>query len=230
MIGLGQRIKDLVPPIPAMAHKLIYLLITVLMINEERILWAIGLIITSILSIVLFILQKKNKELGYAIIDTQIMTFKEKIEGVKVTYKNAPVTNLRVVLLKIMNIGNVDITEEDFRTPIRFVPAYTPRGGSFIDPKIVDKPKEADPQIIILNLSHHQDYYALKPILLMPSESITIKIVIAEDEMEHIEVKPAGRIEGISNFKIVDFDYDEWGLWTDIMKFIFVPQRERSKN
>jgi hypothetical protein len=53
--------------------------------------------------------QLNKKSFSYSISDTPIVSIKEKLDDVSITYKGRPVENLRVVIVDVWNSGNKDI-------------------------------------------------------------------------------------------------------------------------
>jgi hypothetical protein len=68
--------------------------------ERSDIIGIIGLVIAGVTLLYTYKTQSKNKSLSYAVSDTQIISFKEKIPGVVVTWHGIPVKNLRLEWLE----------------------------------------------------------------------------------------------------------------------------------
>jgi hypothetical protein len=151
--------------------------------------------------VVTYITQRKIKSFSYAVTDTPIISFNKKIEDVAVTYKGKQVENLRLVMVRVWNSGNVEIKEEDFKVPISFCPEQTARGNSLVVAQIVEAPEASNAELYPHEVAHHSYRTALKSMLFNPGDSVTVKIVIADYGGENLEANVMGRIVGVKSLK-----------------------------
>ncbi len=82
---------------------------------------AIGLITVSV-SVLIFRKQIKRKGISYEVVsDAPVLSIREEVKGrVKVLFDTKPVSDARMVILKIWNSGNTDILTNEFVDPIKF--------------------------------------------------------------------------------------------------------------
>jgi hypothetical protein len=168
--------------------------------------------------------QLNKKSFSYSISDTPIISIKEKLDDVAVTYKGRPVENLRVVIVDVWNSGNKDILEEDFRVPLSFCATQTARGNSLVVAQVIDEPEGAQAEIIIHRIGHHTYRTALKPMLFNPGDRVVVKIIIADYGGENLDVNINGRIAGVKAFKREP--YVAGGFFRQLYRELFIPQNQ----
>jgi hypothetical protein len=83
---------------------------------------AIIVFITLPLSVIFFLKQRHRKNISYRVIaDTPVLTIRKEIEDqVQITLDNQPISDARLVILKIWNSGNVPILPNDYVEQIAF--------------------------------------------------------------------------------------------------------------
>lgn len=162
--------------------------------------WNIVLGIIGSIAVPLFIalvIQARKKSFSYSINNTPIFSIHQKIDGVEVTFHKKPVKDLRLIIVKLWNSGNVPIKKQDFEAPINICPTYTARGNSLIDAQIIDKPEGAIAKLINDEEKHHFVNITLAPMLFNPGDSIALKIIIANYGGDNPQVNIKGHIEGV---------------------------------
>jgi hypothetical protein len=137
------------------------------------------------------------------------ISINEKLEDVTVMYKGRTVENLRVVIVKVWNSGNIDITEDDFSIPVSFCPEQTARGNSLVVAQIVEAPEASGAELYPYAIDHHSYRTALKKMLFHPGDCVTVKIIIADYGGENLDVNVTGRIKGIKAFNKKAFVPDD---------------------
>jgi hypothetical protein len=73
-------------------------------------------------AVLIYFLQRRKKSLPYQVLAaTPLLTVNEELKGkIQVTFEGTPVQNVHLVLLKILNNGNVPIASSDFELPLSF--------------------------------------------------------------------------------------------------------------
>lgn len=84
----------------------------------------LGIVVALLLPIVLFIKQRDRKQISYEVTsDKSLLSIRKEVEGdVQVLFAGKPVSDLRQVVLKLRNTGNVPIEVKDYENnnPIEF--------------------------------------------------------------------------------------------------------------
>jgi hypothetical protein len=167
--------------------------------------WAsISVISTIILAIItgIQLRLKEKKGVSYSIItDTPVIRVKEDVEkDIKISFKDKPVKNVRLVELKIWNSGNVPVKKEDYEEPLSFLPAAIELGRKLLYVAVIDKsPKDLPVKPIIY---HDKEVIGLPKVLLNKGDSVKIKILLADyDEKIIVEgrILDVSRIEEVKN-------------------------------
>jgi hypothetical protein len=131
-------------------------------------------IIALLVTIVIFIVQRKKKRLSYQVISlTSLLGLKEEIAGkIKVLYEGNEVTNVHLFEIKLINTGNQPIASSDFERPICI---------SFADVTTIltSEIYESNPKDIKGDLAVEGCSLAVKPLLLNPNDSLSIKTLIS---------------------------------------------------
>ena len=109
-------------------------------INTINTVGIIGGLVVGVAALVLQFKQLNKKSFIYDISDTPIISFNEKIGDVAVIYKSRPVENLRVVMVRVWNSGNLPIRVEDFSVFVSFCQEQTARGNSLVVAQVVEEP------------------------------------------------------------------------------------------
>jgi hypothetical protein len=141
------------------------------------------------ISIVLFFRQRQRKSLAYRILtDAAVLTVGEELRGkLVVSYEGMRVRNVQLLLLKIVNLGNLPIASADFEQPLSIRFGTT---AKILSSEILNSaPEELHPNISLLN-----DELVLEPLLLNPNDHITIKCLVSEHDGK---VHVSGRIIGV---------------------------------
>ncbi len=150
---------------------------------------AVLAVLAIIISIALFFFQRKNKTLAYEIISrTAVLSASEEIAGkLQILFQGEPVRKVHLLVLRLTNNGNVPITSADYEREISF---------TFSDcEKILSAEiSEIMPQQLQAEISVKDKGITIKPLLLNPGDSITLKTLISGFE-NSIDID--GRVVGV---------------------------------
>lgn len=139
-------------------------------------------------TIVVYLLQRNRKSLSYEIVsNNSLLTVREELEGkVKITYEDTPVKNVQLIVMKIINTGNVPITPSDFVRPLQFIFDEQTR---ILSSEVTKKePKNIDAHITI-----DKNSFRLEPTLLNGKDSITIKSLVYDfDGLPKVDTRIIG--------------------------------------
>ena len=148
-----------------------------------------------VVSIYLFLLQRRKKSLSYEILtDTDLLTIDETIKGnIKIVFDGNPIQNMTLIVLEVVNNGNVPITSSDFERSLTFSFGTS----TVVSSEIIRKqPTSLSPELHI-----GQGQIELKPMLLNSKDSVTIKVLVSE----YVGVIDAdARIVGVRKVKKIE--------------------------
>ena len=141
------------------------------------------------IAILLYYRQRRRKRLGYQILaNTPVLTVDEQIRGkIKVSYEDIAVQSLQLLLLKIMNTGNVSIATADFERPLSI--SFGSEAKILSSELIASSPSDLSPSI-----SSTAQGIAVAPLLLNPNDYFTIKALVSERQGD---VSVTARIIGV---------------------------------
>jgi hypothetical protein len=147
-------------------------------------------LIAIIISIVLYLKQKTKKELSYKIVNwSSILSLKEQDQGdIKLLYKDHVVKNADLIICKIANTGNVSITAEDFKKPIKI---EFGKDSQILNAEII----ETTPQGLEIQLQTDEEKSLIEKLLLNKGDSFTINYLVSECKDKDISIH--SRIVGI---------------------------------
>ena len=151
-------------------------------------------IIAIIITIALYRLQRKNKELSYDIItSTAILSIDEGVKDkFKILYESKEIKNSHMLIIKIKNTGNIPILESEYQKPI--VIKFGKKTRILSTEIIETSPDDIDLKLKQISNSKTQ----LEPTLLNERDSFTIKFILTEFEND---IRFQSRIVGINKIK-----------------------------
>ncbi|MBS1734095.1 MAG: hypothetical protein JST02_12435 [Bacteroidetes bacterium] len=131
------------------------------------------LVISVFVSFYIYIRQKSKKLIGFEkIVDYDLLSIKDELKGkILVKYNNQEATNLRVLIIKIVNYGNTPITLSDFEENIIFSFDDTVK---VIDAEILEKHPKNLKNIIISNTTN----FEISSGLLNPKDFIILRVIL----------------------------------------------------
>ena len=141
-----------------------------------------------LISIIIFQINKKKKSLAFLVIsDTQLQSLNDIESGnLQVIYKDSPVKNVHLLVLKIINNGNLPIATRDFDEPLCF---SFGEQSKILNGGIIDQ----DPKTLLTTFSVISNKIRIEPLLFNPKDHITFKLLVSGYE----NVEPTTRIVGI---------------------------------
>jgi hypothetical protein len=134
----------------------------------------IGIVISSILVITIYILQRKTKKLSYEVLsNSQLLTVEEELQGkVKVLYDGNEVKNVHLLTIKIINDGNQSILPTDFVRPLRISVNLS---ATILTKEIIDE----NPQKLGIEYELDGNTIIFTPSLLNAKDSFTLKMLVS---------------------------------------------------
>lgn len=153
-------------------------------------------LITIASTIIMYLIQRQRKRLSYDVISTsQLLTIREELEGkLQVLYEGQPAHDIRLLVVKLMNSGNIAVSSSDYERPVSF---ETGPSSKILSAVVT----EVDPQNLDADVTVGDGRVTLKPLLLNPADSVTMKILVS-DCIKPITVD--GRIIGVNKIGNVE--------------------------
>jgi hypothetical protein len=138
----------------------------------------IGVILALIaigVSILIYLLQRNRKSLSYEVLsDTPLLTLKEELEGrLQILYEGTPIKNAQLIVIRILNSGNMPIPANDYERPLQFVFGNS---AKILSAEVTDKV----PDNLLANVTVTDHGFELKPTLLNSKDSITVKVLVSD--------------------------------------------------
>lgn len=147
-----------------------------------------------LISVWIFFAQRKNKMLVYDILsDSSILSTTDQISGkLKILFQNKPVKNVSLVVIRVINSGNVPITSKDYERNVRFI---FNKDVKILTAEVAEtQPESLGAEISIVE----KNIIALEPVLLNGGDTVTVKALISEYSKG---LKVDGRIVGVKEIK-----------------------------
>jgi hypothetical protein len=154
-----------------------------------------------ILSVYLFIQQRKKKSLSYDVLTlTPLLTVNEELTGkIRIVYEGTAVQNVYLLILKVQNDGNVPITPSDFVAPLRF---QFRKDLQMLSAEVIETtPDSLDPKIRV-----NTSGFTLSPLLLNNEDTFILKLLLAHPG-SGLGLHVRTRIVGVSEVKLKQYVY-----------------------
>jgi hypothetical protein len=150
-------------------------------------------VIALAVSIYAFVVQRRKKSVSYQVLTaTDLLTVKDEISGkLKIFFDEVPIQSASLIIVKIINDGNLPIASTDFERPLSF---SCGEGADILSVEVTESsPNTLRPELIVESNKVH-----LAPMLLNSRDTITFKLLATQFQGE---VEPDARIIGISTIK-----------------------------
>jgi hypothetical protein len=120
-------------------------------------------------------LQRQRKAIAYEVVSkNQLLTVREELEGrLQVLYEGQPARDICLLVLKLLNTGNVAIATADYERPVSF---STGQSSKILSAVVT----ELDPDNLIVVLKSEESKVLIDPVLLNSKDSITIKLLVSD--------------------------------------------------
>jgi hypothetical protein len=164
----------------------------------------VSIIVSLIVTGVVYWLQQPYKELSYDIISsTPLFSIMEEAQGkVEVLFDGDPVTDAYLLIIKLHNSGNKAIISSDYESPIQL---NFNEEVSILSAEVIDDTEYS----ITTTLQVVQNRIKLKPILINPKESVTIKVIASN----YKELNITARITNINKIEYKSTSRERGKIW-----------------
>jgi hypothetical protein len=146
----------------------------------------------SLLTLALFVLDRRRKEFTYTVaVNETLVRVAEELEGdLQITFKGQPVRGLKLLILELVNTGNVPILPSDY---IKHPSIIFNDEVKVLSAEIA----ETDPKEIDAGINFSGSLVTFKLGLLNPRDYIRVKILVSNHDSSEI----SGRIAGVKRIK-----------------------------
>lgn len=146
-----------------------------------------------VVTVVFFFAQRSRKSMScYITFNSKLFSIRREAQDkLRVFYEGKPVSNLRLLVLRIQNTGNQPILTQDFDEPIGFT---FNEGINIIDGEI----GSTKPDNLRINLTKVDKELLLSPILFNPGDYVEVNLLI-DGAMKDFRV--SGRVIGVTQIK-----------------------------
>lgn len=156
----------------------------------------LGVVVSSlaiVVSVYLFLSARKRKSLSYIVLSQMnLLPMNEQADEFQITFRGTAVYNVQLLLLQIINDGNIPIASSDFETPLTF--SMGADDCKVLSVEITKtEPKHLSPMINV-----QTNCIILQPLLINGGDSILLKMLI---EGFNGFVLPKARIIGVKTVK-----------------------------
>jgi len=146
-----------------------------------------------VISILLYWMQRRRKVLSYEIVSrTPLLSVEEEVKGkLQILFDGSPVQDVHLVIIKVMNSGNMPIVSADYERQVRIAFGENTR-------ILTAEVSETSPDNLEASVSLESKAVVLAPILLNSGDSITVKMLVSQFDRE---ISVDGRIVGVKTIK-----------------------------
>lgn len=135
--------------------------------------------------------------------NTDVINVSEDIGKLQILYDNKNVltvdTTLKILTIKVINIGNVTITKEYFDS--NYLPGFTIENGRIAEePTIIDY--NSDYLKKLFSFRYDSTKVTINPIILDTEDFVTLKILVVGAKDEPIKISCFGMIAGQNDFPV----------------------------
>lgn len=155
----------------------------------------LSLIVSIIIAITAYYLQRKKKELTYSVIanESVVSVLKGEEENLEIFFKGVKIDKqLKMVIIQLSNTGKVEIKRDDFDTDISFI---FPNETRILQTNI----GEQNPTDLGTLLKNEDNILYLEKTLLNSGDFMNIKVLVTN--MNNKDIKCSARIAGIKSIK-----------------------------
>lgn len=182
---------------------------------------AVLLALTAILvSIFVYLKQRMRKSLSYEILSLNpLLSVENEIKSdLQILYKGKTVEQVHLIVLKFINTGNMPILSKDYEHPVSL---SFGEEAKVLTTEITEK----NPDSLRPSASIEEKEIVLKPILLNPKDSVTLKMLVTKFSKVAVD----GRIAGVREIKETEKKALRYsvlivcGFAMEIMSFFLIP-------
>jgi hypothetical protein len=161
-----------------------------------------GVVVTIVVALVIYLLQRQRKSLSYEILSiNQLLTVGEELEGkLQVIYNGEPAKDICLLIIRLYNSGNLPITTADYERPVSLLTGDSSKILSTVITNV-------NPENLSFQLKIESQKISIDPILLNSKDSVTIKMLISDFSGKLVVDGRIAGVKSISNSQIISM-YD----------------------
>jgi len=166
----------------------------------------VGIATSIILGAVVYLLQRRRKQLGYRVLArTRVISVEEQVqEEVVIAFRGALVRDVHLVMVELVNSGNQPIVPDDYHRPLRI---DLGEGSRVLSVDVAESKPEgigASP-----SLAESRGAVEINPVLLNPGDSLRLKMLVSQFSGS---VDVSGRVVGVKEIRYLGADGFPRGL------------------
>jgi hypothetical protein len=152
--------------------------------------------IVALITLVYFQWWRNRKRLSYEILSNAVLVSAEGEirDSVEIRFAGQPVTNVRLIIIKLINDGYIPIKKDDFEKPIRFI---------FSEATILTAEKvKFNPENLGVEIHHHNDWLEITPALFNRKDYAQFKVLLSGYTGMKVDTRIVGvqKVGQVSNF------------------------------
>jgi hypothetical protein len=177
----------------------------------------LAILATVVVTVVVYLRQRQRKALEYQVVAVSpLVSVADEVKGkLQILFEGSPIQNAHLIVVKFVNTGNTPITESDFIAPLSLVfwedhleTSYI--GETQVNRYLIGKTKVLSTEVIEtkppnsqVSITAKDATVLIRPSLLNPQDSITIKVLVTEFEAM---INVNARIIGVKQLTRYDLD------------------------
>ncbi len=167
----------------------------------------LAILATVVVTVVVYLRQRQRKALEYQIVAVSpLVSVADEVKGkLQILFEGSPIQNAHLIVVKFVNTGNTPITESDFVAPLSLVfredhLQTSDIGGKQSNIFIIGRAKVLSAEVIEtkppnsqVSITAKDAAVIVRPSLLNPQDSITIKVLVTElEDMISVDARIVG--------------------------------------
>ena len=126
-------------------------------------------------SFLIYSMQRQRKAFSYEILSlNRLLTVREELEGrLQVLYEGHPAKDICLVVVRLLNSGNVPIATTDFERPLAL---YTGQASKILSAVVTAR----DPINLDVDLDVVGDHLTIAPTMLNAKDSVALKLLVSD--------------------------------------------------
>jgi hypothetical protein len=173
----------------------------------------------ALIAVIIAVITRRKKSLSFAVITNEpIFTVSQEVKSrTRIAVDGVPVENGRLLVIGVLNDGNVPIAPTDFERPLTFSLGEA-------DVVVSAEVSKKHPQSLKPEITSGSNFVGIKPLLMNPGDAFLLKLVV---DQEKTILQPDVRVIGISDLgnlkersvSTMRIDIALWGLGAGAIVF-----------
>jgi len=149
----------------------------------------------------LYVMSQRRKAVAVALVANRTLVTRNARFPMGVTYRGTALSQPRLLVLAIANVGNVPVEADDYESPLR----VELRRTRVLDAAV----SRTYPQDLRAELVHSDDALELRPLLMNPGDSVEVQCLL-DGPLGSQDIVPGGRISGVAFVPLLSVPRTSW--------------------